>query len=56
MELKKIEGRFTVCRLADVSAIDLKREYCFAAKTDEEISLVCRTADAPEHTLQREDG
>ena len=56
MELKKIEGRFTVCRFADISEVDLEREYCFAAKTDEEISLVCRTSDVPEHPLQREDG
>ncbi len=56
MELKKIEGEFTVCRLLDVSGVDLEREYCFLAKTDEEISLVCRTEDVPECALKREDG
>lgn len=47
MELKRIGGEFTVCRLLDVSGIDLELEYCFWAKTDEEISLVCRTEDVP---------
>ncbi|MCI8335184.1 MAG: ACT domain-containing protein [Lachnospiraceae bacterium] len=56
MELKRIGGEFTVCRLLDVSGIDLELEYCFWAKTDEEISLVCRTEDVPEHTLKREEG
>ncbi len=45
MELKRIGGEFTVCRLLDVSGIDLELEYCFWAKTDEEISLVCRTEE-----------
>ena len=56
MVLEKIEGEFTVCRLADAKDVDLGQEYCFAARTDEEISLVCRTADVPPHTLEREDG
>ena len=30
--------------------------FYFIAKTDEEISLVCRTEDTPPDTLAREDG
>ena len=30
--------------------------FCFTAKTDEEISLVCKTEDVPEKTLVRDDG
>jgi hypothetical protein len=30
--------------------------FFMAAKTDEEISLVCLTEDTPAHTLAREDG
>lgn len=47
---------FTVCKLRDVTGIDLGREYYYLAKTDEEISLVCGTQDVPENTLEREDG
>lgn len=56
MVLEKIEGEFTVCRLADASYVDLEQEYCFAARTDEEVSYVCRTAAAPKDALKREDG
>jgi hypothetical protein len=31
-------------------------DFYFIGKTDEELSLVCRTEDAPEKTIQREDG
>lgn len=31
-------------------------QFCFIGKTDEEISLVCRTEDAPENTTDRDDG
>lgn len=56
MRLKKIEGDFSVCRLNDVSEVDKKQQFFFAAKTDEEISLVCLTEEVPENTLSREDG
>lgn len=56
MQLKKIEGDFSICRLSDRSEFDRERQFFFAAKTDEEISLVCLTKDVPDHTLQREDG
>lgn len=56
MKLKKLPYRLTVCKLADMSEINLNMEFCFIGRTDEEISLVCRTSDTPEHTLAREDG
>ncbi len=56
MKLNRIEQDFTICTVADEGEIDLTKEFCFVGKTDEEISLVCMTEDAPEHTLQREDG
>ena len=34
----------------------LQRDFFFLGKTDEEISLVCRTADTPADTTEREDG
>ena len=56
MELKKLEYDFTVCKVASVVDLDMSRDFFFIAKTDEEISLVCLTADAPERAVQREDG
>ena len=45
MELIRLEGEFSVCRLADASLVDWARPFLFFAKTDDEISLVC-PADA----------
>ncbi len=56
MELKKLEHRLTVCKVGSVSDIDLDQDFYFIAKTDEEISLVCRTIDTPRNTIEREDG
>lgn len=56
MELKRLDYDFTICKVASVADLDLKRDSFFIAKTNEEISLVCLTADAPEHTIKRDDG
>ena len=56
MILKKLKEDLTVCKLPSTAEIDLSRELYFIGKTDEEISLVCKTADTPQHTLKREDG
>ncbi len=56
MELKKIEHRLTVCKVADISDIDMSAEFYFIGRTDEELSLVCRTEDTPSKTIEREDG
>ena len=56
MELKKIEHRLTVCKVADISDIDVTTDFYFIGKTDEELSLVCRTEDTPQETIEREDG
>ncbi len=56
MELKKLDFDLTVCKLADESLIGLCKDFYFFGKTDEELSLVCRTEDTPAHTLEREDG
>ncbi len=54
--LRKLPHAFTVCKLYDIGGIDIENEFCFIGKTDEEISLVCKTGDVPEKTLSREDG
>ncbi|MBQ6174051.1 MAG: ACT domain-containing protein [Clostridia bacterium] len=56
MRLETLPYDLTVCKVASVTDIDLGAEICFVGKTDEELSLVCRTEDAPAHTLAREDG
>ncbi len=55
MEIKKIRGDFTVCKVADFSEIKFDTEYCFTGKTDEENSLVCKTEEVPNNTIARED-
>ena len=56
MEIKKIKGDFTVCKVTDYSQVKMDAEYCFTGKTDEEKSLVCLTEDTPSNTVEREDG
>ncbi len=56
MKLKIIENILTVCKVADISSIDLTIDFYFIGKTDEELSLVCRTADTPSETIERDDG
>ncbi len=56
MELKKLPCALTVCKLNEISDFDLSGEFYFIGKTDEELSLVCRTEDTPAETLERSDG
>ena len=56
MELKKINYNFTVCKVTDVSNIKMDSDFCFIGKTDEELSLICKTEDTPQNTVERDDG
>ncbi len=56
MELKVLQYSFTVCKVSTNNHIDLNTEFCFVGKTDDEISLVCKTEDAPTDTTERDDG
>lgn len=56
MVLKKLDMDLTVCKLESAAAMDRNAPFVFLAKTDEEISLVCRTEDTPADTTEREDG
>lgn len=56
MEVERVEGEFTVCKVEDWSQVDLDDPLCFAGRTDRERSLVCRTERVPDNTLEREDG
>jgi len=56
MVLQKLEHDLTVCKVASMQDIELKSEFFFVGKTDEELSLVCLTKDVPADTLERDDG
>lgn len=56
MELEKLAYDLTVCKASTLADVSLDSEFFFVGKTDEELSLVCRTEDAPANTLAREDG
>ena len=56
MKLKKLPYELTVCKIEDISKINFDDDICFVGKTDEELSLVCRTEDAPAETVERDEG
>ena len=56
MKLKRLPYDFTICQAASIEDIDLRHEFTFIAKTDEELSLVCKTVDVPENTTARDGG
>ena len=56
MELEILPWEISVCQIASVAEADRTAEFFFLSRTDEEISLVCRTEDVPAGALRREDG
>jgi len=56
MELKKLPYDLTVCKVASAEGIRFEADFYFIGKTDEELSLVCKTEDTPADTTDRDDG
>ena len=56
MRLQVIEGKFSVCKVENLRAVNFNVPWLFVGKTDAEISVVCLTVDVPHATLAREDG
>ncbi|MBO5521024.1 MAG: ACT domain-containing protein [Eubacterium sp.] len=56
MELKTLEYNLSVCKVASLADVAISSDFFFIGKTDEEISLVCKTGDVPEKTVKRDDG
>jgi len=56
MKLKTIPYPLTVCKIEDLSAFDTDKGFYFLSRTDEELSLVCRTEDVPINAIERDDG
>ena len=54
MKLKKLEYDLTVCKVQDISDIDMTAGFYFIGKTDEELSLVCKTEDTPVKAVERD--
>lgn len=51
MELEKLKHSFTVCKVKDARDVDLRKEFCFVGKTDEELSVVCISDDTPKNAV-----
>lgn len=56
MELKKIPYDLTVCKVASLEGIRQEDDFYFIGRTDEELSLVCKTECTPLNTTDRDDG
>ena len=56
MELKTVTHKLSICKVTDVSEINLVADFYFIGKTDEEQSLVCKAEDTPAKTIERDDG
>ena len=55
MEIKVIEEHFQ-SELKELGQAVIEDDLYFLGRTDEEISLVCRTESVPQDTAAREDG
>lgn len=55
MELRKIDHKLSVCKVSGISDSNMDADFYFIGKTDGELSLVCKTKDMPQNTVERED-
>ena len=56
MKLNVLPFDLTVCKLSPSAGIGPASDFFFLGRTDEEISLVCKTGSVPADTVAREDG
>ena len=56
MDLIRLPYNLTICRLERTADIHLDADFYFFGKTDDELSLVCKTEDVPAGAAPREDG
>ena len=56
IRLSVLGYRLSVCKCTEVPADLLSGGFCSIARTDDEISVVCETANVPERPISREDG
>lgn len=56
MQVKKIDGEFSVCKVTDFSEVDVTCMYSFMGISEEENSLVCLSERVPTNVIERDDG
>lgn len=56
MNLQIIPGEFAVCKIPDPSLVNAADDFYFLSRTDEELSLVCRTESVPANHTAAEAG
>lgn len=56
MEIKILNQEFSICKIKDLSQVDYSDEFCFIAKTDEELSLVCSSRLVPKDIIECDHG
>ena len=56
MIIESLPYAFSICKLENDTTPTVFPDFFFLAKTNEEVSLVCRTEEAPKSTTAREDG
>lgn len=56
MNLKKLPYELSVCKLNSNADFNFNLNFCFYAKTDNELSLVCKTQDVPSNAICCDDG
>ncbi len=56
LRLQVLPWALSVCALPEGAGIRTDLPVCFFSRTDEECSLVCRSADVPDSAIRREDG
>ncbi len=56
MKLEKLPFNLTICKVLSPNDLDLGNDFFFIGKTDEEISLVCKTQNTPPSAVERSDG
>ncbi len=54
--LRTIKQELSVCKIDSLSDMVFSNNFFFLCKTEDELSLVCMTEDAPANPVKREDG
>ncbi|MBQ6824695.1 MAG: ACT domain-containing protein [Clostridia bacterium] len=56
MILKKLPYDLSICKLSSIAELNLKKDFYFIGRTEQELSLVCKTDVVPAAAVAREDG
>lgn len=56
MDLKIIDREFSICKVDEIPADMLKKEFTFIATTNDELSIICETKNVPEKHVEIENG